>query len=307
MITNQELALVEAALAQAITSEVGLLSEASQYIIGSGGKRVRPRVVLLSYKAVGGQEATQAVPLAAAVELLHTASLIHDDINDHSDVRRGHKTANAQWGNGLALLIGDFVFVKLLGLIADFHPRVIRVLADCCRAIVEGETLQLLYSGDTTLTEDDYLAVVAQKTASLLSACGELGGLLAGASQEQINALKEYGFNMGMAFQIRDDTLDLIGDGDEMGKPVAGDLRQGKVSLAPLFAIKQSEQARAVWASKDATRVVDLLRDTGAIGYAMQRASKYAEKAKTALAPLVESEAQRELRRLADFAIIRNQ
>ena len=307
MIAGEELDLVEDALRGAVASSVSLLSRASEHIIRSGGKRLRPRVVLLSYKAAGGKDISRAVPLAAAVELLHTASLIHDDINDRSDMRRGQATVNARWGDSLALLAGDFMFIRLLSLIAAFDSRVIRVLADSCTAIVEGETLQMLSLGDTGMTEETYLRIVGQKTASLFSACAELGGLLAGGAEQQVSALKDYGLKMGTAFQIRDDTLDLVGRRDRLGKPVASDLEQGKMSLATLFALKSSERAREVLFSNDAAQAIQLLRDTGALEYAMLKAREYSERAKEALSILPDSEAKAALFELADFAFARDQ
>ena len=298
--------MVEDALRGAVASSVSLLSRASEHIIRSGGKRLRPRVVLLSYKAAGGKDISRAVPLAAAVELLHTASLIHDDINDRSDMRRGQATVNARWGDSLALLAGDFMFIKLLSLIAAFDSRVIRVLADSCTAIVEGETLQMLHLGDTGMTEEAYLAIVVQKTAALFSACGKLGGLLAGGTEDQVRALKDYGLNMGIAFQIRDDTLDLVGKRDKLGKPVANDLEQGKMSLATLFTLKSSKRAREVLFSNDAAQAIQLLRHTGALEYAMLKAREYSERAKKALSILPGSEAKAALSKLADFAVARD-
>ena len=302
MVIVEELGLVEDVLRRAVASDVSLLSEASEWVLSSGGKRLRPRIVLLSYKAAGGEDTSQAVPLAAAVELLHTASLIHDDINDRSDMRRGMASVNAQWGNGLALLIGDFVFVRLLGLAAAFDNRALRVLADCCSAIVEGETLQMLGRGDTGMTEETYLSIVGQLTASLFSACGELGALLAGGTTDQVDALRDYGLNLGIAFQVRDDTLDLVGKTDKLGKPVARDLTEGKMSLATLFALKRVEETRDALLSWDPDQVARLLHDTGALEYAMLRAREYAERAKEALSILPGSEAKVELCQLADFA-----
>ena len=307
MITADELNLVEDVLRKAVISDIDLLSMASDHLIRSGGKRLRPRLVLLSYRAIGGKNISRVVPLAAAVELLHTASLIHDDINDHSDMRRGQETVNARWGNSLALLVGDFVFVRLLNLIVGFDSRVIQVLADCCTAIVEGETLQILHLGDIGMTEAAYLAIVTQKTASLFSACGELGCLLAEGTEDQISALKDYGLNLGIAFQIRDDTLDLVGKSDTLGKPVASDLGQGKMGLATLFALRGPEGARQVLFSKDPAQATQLLRDTGALEYAMLKAREYAARAKEALSILPGSEAKAELARLTDFAFARDQ
>lgn len=307
MITADELNLVEDALLEAVSSKVDLLSTASGYIIRSGGKRLRPQVVLLSYKAVGGQDTSQAIPLAAAVELLHTASLIHDDINDRSDLRRGHATVNARWGNSLALLIGDFIFVRLLNLIANFDSQVIQVMSRCCTAIVEGETLQMMHLGDLNTTEETYLKIVALKTALLFSACAELGAILAGGSSEQIAALKTYGFGLGVAFQIQDDTLDLVGKVDELGKPIAMDLEQGKMSLATIYALKRSEKAKEVLLARDSVEALALLQETGALPDAKARALEYAEQATQALSILPDSAAKAQLQSLAEFAIIRGQ
>jgi geranylgeranyl pyrophosphate synthase len=262
---------------------------------------------LLAYDVVGGKDVARAVPLAAAVELLHTASLVHDDINDHSNMRRGRATVNAQWGNGLALLVGDFVFVRLLNLISTLDARAMQVLSDCCTAIVEGETLQMLHLGNTAMTEETYFRIVGLKTAALFSACGELGGLLGGGEEDQIRALKDYGYNVGVAFQIRDDTLDLVGESEKLGKPVASDQDQGKMSLATLFALEGSKQAKELLFSGDSAETTRLLCGSGAVEYAMQKAKEYSERAKGALSILSGSEAKEKLLKLADFALVRDQ
>ena len=306
MITADELNLVERTLGQAISSDVELLFSASTHVIRSGGKRLRPAIVLLAYKAAGGTDISQAVPLAAAVELLHTASLVHDDINDQSNLRRGQVTVNAQWGDSLALLIGDFIFVRLLQLIAGFDPRAIRVLADCCTSIIEGETLQVLHLRDLSLTQETYLQIVTRKTAELFSACSELGAFVGGGTKETILALGEYGLNLGIAFQIRDDTLDWIGKEADLGKPIASDLEQGKMSLATIYALEQSDRARTVLFSEDGSRALRLLQEVGALDYAMQKCQEYSEKAQASLAFMPESEAKAELLRLAEYAVTRN-
>lgn len=305
MISDTELALVEDALKRAVVSNVGLLSRAGEHIVLSGGKRLRPRVVLLSFKAAGGEDVCQAVPVAAAVELLHTASLVHDDINDRSDLRRGNPTVNAQWGDSLALLAGDFLFIRLLNLIAAFESRVIRVVADSCLALVEGETLQVLTLGDTRMTEETYLRIVGQKTAALFSACAELGVIMAGGARQLVAAFRDYGYNLGVAFQIRDDTLDLVSRSEMLGKPVASDLGQGKMSLATLFALRRSEEAKAVLVSDDTGRAIQLLRDTGAIEYAMLKAREYSERARDSLSVVTGSDAKKALMDLADFVVAR--
>jgi geranylgeranyl pyrophosphate synthase len=306
MITADELNLVERTLGQALSSDIGLLNAASTHVIRAGGKRLRPTIVLLSFRAVGGQDLSQAVPLAAAVELLHTASLVHDDINDKSNFRRGQATVNAQWGNGLALLVGDVIFVRLLQLIAGFSPRAIHVLADCCTSIVEGETLQMLHLRDLSLTEETYLKVVTRKTADLFSTCSELGAFVGGGTEEAILALKEYGLYLGIAFQMRDDMLDWVGVEAELGKPIARDLEQGAMSLATIFALKQSERAKDVLFSTDAARALRLLQEVGALEYAMLKCKEYSEKAQAALAVLPESEAKTELLKLAEYTALRD-
>jgi geranylgeranyl pyrophosphate synthase len=306
MITATELNLVERTLEDALSSEIELLRFASSHVISSGGKRLRPSVVMLSFKAVGGKEISQAVPLAAAVELLHTASLVHDDINDQSDLRRGQATVNAQWGDGLALLVGDFIFVRLLQLISDFPPRAIRVLANCCTSIVEGETLQMLHLRDLSLTEETYLKIVTLKTADLFSTCSELGAFVGGGTEEAIQALKEYGRYLGIAFQMRDDALDWVGQESDLGKPVASDLEQGAMSLAPIVALSRSDRAKDVLFSTDRSDALRLLQEVGALDYAMQRAVEYSEKAQVSLALLPESEAKTALYKLAEYAVLRD-
>jgi len=303
---GKQLAEVEETLEKAVASDVEPLSKASKHIIRGGGKRLRPRVVLLSYLAAGGRDASSAVSLAAAVELLHTASLVHDDINDQSDMRRGRATVNAQWGDRVALLAGDFMFIRLLSLIAPFGRRVIQTLADCCTAIVEGETLQMLGVTHDEMTEELYLNTIRLKTASLFSAGAELGGMLAEGTEQQIAALRSYGVNLGMAFQIRDDTLDLVGKREALGKPVALDLEQGKMSLATLFALRTSEGAKEVLSSKNPAQVMDLLQQSGALEYAMQRARDYSNWGKDALSTMPPSQAIAELTELADFAVRRD-
>ncbi len=306
MITGQELALVESALRDLLASDVDLLSTAGALLIGAGGKRLRPTVLLLAYRACGGQDIRQAVPLATAVELLHTASLVHDDINDQSELRRGQATVNARWGNSLALLVGDFVFVRLLSLLAECGARAIRILGDCCTSIVEGETLQMLHRGDWHMDEALYLQIVRKKTASLFSACGQLGAVVAGATEEQIAALSSYGENLGIAFQIQDDTLDLVGEQENLGKPVYLDLEGGTASLAVLHALAHTKDAAEILRTGDQARVVRMLHQHGALDYAAQKARAFAEQAISALSVLPELEARSELRRLADYVVVRD-
>jgi geranylgeranyl pyrophosphate synthase len=290
-----------------INSQVDLLTKASGHIIHAGGKRIRPQIVLLAYTTAGGQDVSCAVPLAAAVELIHTASLIHDDINDHSDLRRGRPTVNAHWGNTTALLTGDFIFGRLMKLIGSFDARVIQVLANACVSIVEGETRQMLTLEDTRMTEETYLEIVRQKTASLFAASAEAGGILGQATEQQVQALAEYGLNLGMAFQIKDDTLDYVGRSDRLGKPMALDLAQRKISLPIIAALKKTDRIKSALRAQNAQEVTRLLQETGGLDYAMNRAQEYARKAKDSLSTLLYSWARVTLCQMADFAIARDE
>jgi geranylgeranyl pyrophosphate synthase len=303
---DRHTSLVEQELNRVIDSQVDLLTEASGHIMRAGGKRIRPQIVLLAYTAVGGQDVSFAVPLAAAVELIHTASLIHDDINDRSGIRRGRPTVNARWGNTAALLTGDFIFGKLMELIGSFDTRIIQVLANACVSIVEGETRQMLTLGDINMTEETYLEIVRQKTASLFAASAESGGIMGQAAEQQVKALAEYGLNLGMAFQIKDDALDYVGKVDQLGKPVALDLAQGKMSLPIIAALKKTERIKSALRAQNAREVTRLLQETGALAYAMDRAQEYAREAQEALSDLPYSEARGALWQMADFAITRD-
>jgi octaprenyl-diphosphate synthase len=202
--------------------------------------------------------------------------------------------------------VGDFVFVRLLQLIAGFAARAIGVLADSCTAIVEGETLQMLHLGDLDMSEETYLRIVTLKTAMLFSACSELGAFVGGATGEQVAALRDYGLNLGIAFQMRDDVLDWVGEEVALGKPVSSDRQQGKMSLATIAALERSALASEILFSGDRARALDLLQEVGALGYAMRRCKEHSEQAQEAIAVLQESEAKSELIRLADYAVTRD-
>lgn len=224
-----ELALttVESVMARVVNSDVPTLRAASHHILDAGGKRIRPRVLLLAYAASGGKDVAYAAPVAAAVELVHTASVVHDDINDHGVVRRGRPSINAQWGRTFALLTGDFLFTKVYELMAPYGDLNI-TLAQATVALVEGETLQAEAAKTGTLNRDTYAQIIARKTAALFQASAQLGAQLASAPPTIASALGAYGFSVGMAFQIVDDILDLIADADKLGKTAGIDLVQGK-------------------------------------------------------------------------------
>lgn len=218
-----------------VASDVPVLQEASRHIISAGGKRVRPHLLFLSYRAVGGTDLTRAVPIAAAIEIVHTATLVHDDINDHGRFRRGRVTINENWGRTFALLTGDYLFSKVYELMAPFGD-LNKTLAEATVALVEGETLQAWAAKENGLNREIYQHIVAKKTASLFRASAMLGAQLFDPDGEYVERLGEFGFYLGLAFQIVDDLLDLTGDPQLMGKDVGIDAGQGK-GVAAAYAV----------------------------------------------------------------------
>jgi geranylgeranyl pyrophosphate synthase len=243
MSLEQALQAVETAMADVVNSDVDVLRDASHHILDAGGKRIRPRIVMLSYAATGGTDIAYAAPVAAAVELVHTASVVHDDINDHGIVRRGRPSINAKWGRTFALLTGDFLFTKVYELMAPYKDLNV-TLAEATVALVEGETLQAHAAKTGSLNREVYTQIIALKTAALFRAGARLGGELAGAPAEQIEALGQYGFSLGMAFQITDDILDLVADADKLGKTAGIDLAQGK-GLGAVYAANGGKTGEA--------------------------------------------------------------
>jgi len=228
MSIDTSLQAVEELLLSVARSSVPLLSETSQHILSAGGKRLRPRLVLLAHAAVGGQNIAEAIPLAAAVEIIHTATLVHDDINDHGTLRRGRETVNSRWGSTFALLTGDYMFTKTYEIMAPYSAELNLILAHAAIELVEGETLQIQAARAGALDRETYYQVISKKTAALFVACTELGATVAGAPSGWIAALRDYAFNLGLAFQIVDDVLDLSGDSQTLGKNAGIDLAQGR-------------------------------------------------------------------------------
>ncbi len=233
---------VDQMMLDVVHSEVSVLEEASRHIISAGGKRVRPRVLFNAYLAAGGEDLTAAVPVATAIELVHTATLVHDDINDHGVVRRGRVTINEKWGRTFALLTGDFLFTKVYELMAPYGELNI-TFSEATTALVEGETLQAAAAKDNALTREVYQKIVAKKTASLFRGAAMLGAQLAGADRRTLDTLGEYGFYLGLIFQIIDDLLDLTGDPRLMGKAAGVDIAQGK-GVAAAIARKSANNGK---------------------------------------------------------------
>jgi octaprenyl-diphosphate synthase len=218
---------VERAMDNVVNSDVEVLRDASRHILAAGGKRVRPRLLMLVYLACGGTDVEHAAAPGAAVELMHTASVVHDDINDHGVLRRGRPSVNAIWGRTFALLTGDFLFTAVYSLLAPYNELNV-MLAAAARALVEGETLQAAAVKDNKFTREVYMRIIALKTAALFQAAGEMGVMLAGGSDAQRQAIGQYSYNIGLAFQIADDILDIVGDEKKLGKTSGIDVEQGR-------------------------------------------------------------------------------
>ena len=224
---NQGLQSVEDAMLEVVNSEVTILRDASEHILSAGGKRVRPRLLMLSYLAAGGTDVDYASAPAAAIELMHTASVVHDDINDHGVMRRGQVSVNAKWGRTFALLTGDYLFTSVYELMAPYGD-LNRDLASSATALVEGETLQAWAVKNNQFTSENYIRIIALKTAALFKAAGAIGAKLADADDAVIETLSDYAYNIGLAFQIIDDILDIVGDEEKLGKTSGIDLVQGR-------------------------------------------------------------------------------
>lgn len=301
---------VEDQLAAIVRSDIAVLEDASLHIVSSGGKRVRPRVVLLSYLAAGGTDLEAVIPLAAAVEMVHTATLVHDDINDHSLTRRGKITVHARWGRTFALLTGDYLFTKVYELMAPYGVEPNVIIADACTRLVEGETLQAAAAKSGDMDRETYKQIISLKTASLFEASAKLGALLAGGDEDVVEALADYSYNLGLTFQIVDDILDIIGDAEAMGKPTGLDLNQGRgVMMAQnggedvLTAVAELEIEEETDPFK---RMMQNLRESGAVEVARFQAQEMAERAKKALWTVPPSEARDELENLVDLVIDRD-
>jgi geranylgeranyl pyrophosphate synthase len=294
---------VEAVMSEIVESDVSILQDASHHILDAGGKRVRPRLLLLSYLAMGGEDIDYAAPAAAAVELVHTASMVHDDINDHGAIRRGRPSVNAIWGRTFALLTGDFLFTKVYELMAPYRDLNI-LLAEATVALVEGETLQASAVKEGNLTRERYQQIIARKTAALFKASTTLGARLVGADEAHVTALGEYGYNIGLAFQIVDDILDLTADSETLGKTAGIDIAQGKGFLSAYDDTDGNNGATSTHRSGDiADDPIDAIRrkmlEGDTLAQARTQAQQLMRHAVSFLDDLPPSDAANDLRSLA--------
>jgi len=314
---RKELDEVERRIRESIRSEEPLLTEIASYVIEGGGKRLRPTVALLSFKATGGQGPTKIIDMAAAFELIHSATLINDDINDGGAMRRGKVSAYKKFGVQNALVTGDFLYVKGFAIGGKFPPHIVDLTAEVCAALAEGEIIQKKRVGDVTLEREEYLDIIRRKTAMPISASARVGSLLAGADMNLVENMADYGYNLGMAFQIVDDLLDVIGDPNTLGKPIGTDIREGNVTLLTICAlnngskISRQELMRIIHRKRKTEehvrKAMKIMHNSGAVDKAKEEADQFIKNAKDALRNLPNDNKYRiEMHRLADFIVSRD-
>jgi octaprenyl-diphosphate synthase len=309
----EDLAQVDEVIRDRLSSEVVLIRTIGEYIIGSGGKRLRPALVLLAASAFR-PAAHSRHELAAVIEFIHTATLLHDDVVDESSLRRGRKTANAEFGNAASVLVGDFLYSRAFQMIVEAGSlRIMSVLADATNVIAEGEVLQLLNVHDADTDEESYLRVIRYKTAKLFEAATQVGAILGGASAVHEQAMAEYGMHLGTAFQVIDDVLDYSGDLTETGKNLGDDLAEGKPTLPLIHAMRAGTAAERELVrhaiehggKADLQGVVAAIHRVGALDYARARAREEADIAIARLEGLPDSACRDSLLQLADFSVER--
>ncbi|QKJ66684.1 octaprenyl diphosphate synthase [Deefgea piscis] len=313
-VVDADMASVDSVIRERLYSEVVLVRQVAEYIVASGGKRLRPMIVLLAAQALGYQ-GNKHHELAAVIEFIHTATLLHDDVVDESSLRRGRDTANALFGNAASVLVGDFLYSRAFQMMVGCGSmRVMEVLSDATNIIAEGEVLQLMNIGNTDVDEEDYLKVIRYKTAKLFEAAARLGAILNNSDPALEDAIARYGMHLGTAFQIIDDVLDYSGQQEEIGKSLGDDLAEGKPTLPLIYVMKHGEPDAAA-VVKDALEnakrenfdaVLAAVQQTGALEYARHTAEQEAERAKACLASLPDNPFTQALHALASLAIDRN-
>lgn len=296
-----------------LQSDVVLINQIGAYIVNSGGKRLRPQIVLLAAQACG-YKGQGHIDLAAIIEFIHTATLLHDDVVDGSDLRRNQETANAVWGNEASVLVGDFLYSRSFEMMVSVgQMRVMDVLSHATNRIAEGEVLQLLNCNNPETTEADYMEVIKRKTATLFEAGARLGGVITNAAPEREKAMADYGLHLGIAFQLVDDSLDYNSSNEDIGKNIGDDLAEGKPTLPLLQAMKEGSETQRKKLQEIIEKggleeidfVMEAIRTTDAIAYTESMAREEAQKAKAALQAIPPSPYRDALAALADFSVAR--
>jgi octaprenyl-diphosphate synthase len=311
---QDDMTAVDAMIQSRLQSDVVLINQLGHYIINSGGKRLRPALAILCARACGYQ-GEQHINLATIIEFIHTATLLHDDVVDGSDMRRGQETANNLWGNEASVLVGDFLYTRSFEMMVEMESmRLMTILSHTTNIIAEGEVLQLLNCNDADTTEASYLEVIHHKTAKLFEAAGQLGAIINQASPEVEQAMTNYAMHLGSAFQLVDDLLDYSESSDTIGKNIGDDLAEGKPTLPLIYAMRQgnAQQAQIIREAIEQGQrdkiedIIRIIKQTGAINYTAQAAQNEVTHAKAALTSIADSDYKQALLGLADFAINRS-
>ncbi|MDN3716438.1 octaprenyl diphosphate synthase [Vibrio breoganii] len=314
-LTADDMVKVDQTIHAQLTSEVALINQLGHYIVSGGGKRLRPLITLLSARALG-YEGEGHITAAAFIEFIHTATLLHDDVVDESDMRRGKETANAAFGNAASVLVGDYIYTRSFQMMTSLGSlRILELMSEAVNVIAEGEVQQLMNCNDASTTEESYMQVIYSKTARLFESASQIAAILTNSTPDLETAMQNYGRHLGTAFQLIDDVLDYTADGKEMGKNVGDDLAEGKPTLPLLYAMQNGSDAQRemiVEAIEQANgmerldEIMQAMHDTGSLEYTTKVANDEADKAIAALAILPDSIEKEALEALAHLAVKRN-
>jgi len=313
---QRDIQLVEQEFFRNVSDASPVVSSIARYLYEGGGKRVRPAMLLLASRVVGGEAPPSATRMAAVMEMLHTATLVHDDIIDEANVRRGRASVNAQWGNNKTVLMGDWLYMTAFDMsLRERNFDILDILTRMTRLMVEGEIIQLSLVGDSHITESQHIDIVRRKTAYMFSACAEVGAIVAGASADERRALARYGMSVGIAFQLIDDVLDFVSTEAKLGKPVVNDLREGKLTLPLIYLLaagdpSHREMVETVmrergFATVSRDDLLRLIRERGTLERARAEAKRYADQAIESLSGFPQSEYRRALLSVPRFIIER--
>ncbi len=312
---GEDLKNVELQFKKDLHSDVPLIKKVSEYVISSGGKRIRPMLLILS-AYLSGYRGNRHVPIASVIEFIHTATLLHDDVVDNANLRRGLASANSLWGNQASVLVGDFLYCRSFALmVADGDLQILKLLANATTVLAEGEVLQLIYTKNPDVTEEQYVDVVRCKTAILLSAACQAGAIMGGVSPEQEAGLRDFGMELGIAFQMVDDSLDYSASEKEFGKTIGHDLEEGKITLPLIHALKHctaDERTRVAEVVRkeqitgdDFGMIFDLVGKYGGIEYTLEKAKEYSDRSKRYLDVFSDSPEKAALLKLSDYIVTR--
>lgn len=312
-LVSEDLESTDRVIFSQLESPIPFIKQVIEYVLTCGGKRVRPMILLLSARALSHRE-NKHVDLAAVIELIHTATLLHDDVVDSSTLRRGHKTAHTIWGSSASVLVGDFLYSRAFQVVVDLrHQAILEIFAKATHYIAEGEIMQLVNCNNPDTTEEFYFEIIKRKTAKLFEIAAQLGALLATESESDIHAFRDYGMHLGLAYQLIDDALDYSQSAEQTGKNVGQDISEGKTTLPLIQAMRKSKAADLALlreaiesgSSKNLSKILGIIESTEAIKYTADAARHHAQLAKQALASIAASPYRKALEEMSDFVVER--